>query len=112
MNLDKLKELEHRLSHSQLTDIGHDCANRKLFFVYEDDRKVYLTHFDIDDTCELRNSAKEMIETIERYRETLELMEVLLATKSMTEEEIRTGYDQCDLALYPEKALKDPEAKA
>jgi len=50
MNLDKLKDLEHRLTHLPVIDIDHDCISGKLFFVYEN-HKTYLTVNDVEDTC-------------------------------------------------------------
>ena len=116
MNLSKLKELEAKATPGDWIelDIGHgydmdhliqvsSTANKCSYDIYE-----FSDFGDSDEefVCKLRNSAKEMISTIERYKAALEKIatEADKCGKLMEDNQPSQG-DLRDMAL---EALKDP----
>ena len=76
MNLDKLKELEAKATQGEWEYIGGDMRDEEdgvYLLVSGNESSVDMTQEDKDFVLEFRNSAKEMISTIERYKAALEV---------------------------------------
>jgi len=117
MNLDKLKKLEAKATPGKIGTNGGGSivgGNKVLFFF--NDEQIKVGKFDEDLAraqliCALRNSAKEMIETIERYKAALDGLRrkttPMRCDKGIPADLVWTV---CMKALYePDKALKEPE---
>ncbi len=108
MNLSKLKKLEAKATPGEWipSDMSDRDKPRLGICAVTSTETLLLNDSDIQAVCELRNSAKEMISTIERYKAALEKIatEADKCGKLMEDNQPSQG-DLRDMAL---EALKDP----
>ena len=100
MNLDKLKDLEAKATPGEW--VQKDDPDHPNSMVLSADTVTYITDCEDNDAyliVALRNSAKEMISTIERYKAALEEARGILMISGPSREAI----------TVMETALKDPE---
>ncbi len=108
MNLDKLKELEAKATPGEWRDldVGADHGGPySQILVSGKSLPVGMTGEDEKLICALRNSAKEMISTIERYKAALEAVD----KESRNGNQLSLNKRLIAIDEITEEALKDPE---